>query len=515
MAKVVYLKNFRRGLATNSSSTHSIIYRNENDMFEDMDIFELDYYDRYDSTIAASRKAKIKYVLAEVWRNEKLTELLSNRYPEMKEYFPLIKKTVENEKNGKYDYDGFGMYCRGSFSVSSNLEFSYDFCCDLIDDDEKIIIGGSDEMDFVYDTVEGHKEADYPDNIEYNTRDRITKNGNYYYAFGHGGRTNHSLFSDYCKLRFSFNKEKPIPEYPELIDLKITGKCNHNCPMCFEGSTMNGEHADINYLKLLVRSASDNGKQVIEYSIGGGNILLYPELEELFKTIKKYNGYVNVTIKADDVETILRNDKFLKLFEDYVDGCGVSVFNEEDAKKVQEFNKVLNYDNRSNHDFSYKVNIVAHIIPEYIGYKTSKKIKDMLSELKHGEYWKNISVLYLGYKELERGKSQSWKRLTDKELKGLFGESFENIDTLFGQRYKEWLSKNFEFKYSYTRNEGEYSMYVDAVNKKVYMSSYNLEKPYELERPFAGTVVEVFNKIRKDNGFEIYDENNKKHYWDE
>lgn len=36
----IYLKNFRRGLATNSSSTHSVIYRNDG---EDTWRFDTDY----------------------------------------------------------------------------------------------------------------------------------------------------------------------------------------------------------------------------------------------------------------------------------------------------------------------------------------------------------------------------------------------------------------------------------------------------------------------------------------
>ena len=57
--KVIYLKNFRKGYATNSSSTHSLIYRNKDEMFEDLNVFELNFYDRFDETIAASREAKI------------------------------------------------------------------------------------------------------------------------------------------------------------------------------------------------------------------------------------------------------------------------------------------------------------------------------------------------------------------------------------------------------------------------------------------------------------------------
>lgn len=37
--KVFKIINFRKGLATNSSSTHSIIYKNKDDMFKDLNIF--------------------------------------------------------------------------------------------------------------------------------------------------------------------------------------------------------------------------------------------------------------------------------------------------------------------------------------------------------------------------------------------------------------------------------------------------------------------------------------------
>ena len=53
--KVARIVNRRSGLATNSSSTHSVIYKNKDDIFEDLNIFDERYYDRCLSTIAASR----------------------------------------------------------------------------------------------------------------------------------------------------------------------------------------------------------------------------------------------------------------------------------------------------------------------------------------------------------------------------------------------------------------------------------------------------------------------------
>ena len=175
--KAVYLKNFRKGLATNSSSTHSLIYRNDGELFKDLDIFETNYYDRYTSTIAASREAKIKYVLADIMYNEPLSKIMSSIYPEMKQYFPLIKDEMENKTE-----HGFGMYCRGNLSFPNNIEASVDYLKNVIEDDDIIIVGGSDETDFVYDTIEGHVECPDPDMIEYSSnsfkRMGVTKNGN-------------------------------------------------------------------------------------------------------------------------------------------------------------------------------------------------------------------------------------------------------------------------------------------------------------------------------------------------
>ena len=160
--KAVYLKNFRKGFATNSSSTHSIIYRNKDDMFKDLNIFELNYYDRFDSTIAASKEAKIKYIAANIMWNNKLFEIMSKFYPDMNQYVELIKEAKQKEK-----YETFGMCARGPlyFSNNTNLEASIDYLRNVIEDDDIIIVGGSDEMDFVYDTKEGHEELAEPDGV--------------------------------------------------------------------------------------------------------------------------------------------------------------------------------------------------------------------------------------------------------------------------------------------------------------------------------------------------------------
>ena len=532
--KAVYLKNFRKGLATNSSSTHSLIYRNDGELFKDLDIFEYDYYDRCTSTIAASREAKIKYVLADIMHNEPLVKIMSSIYPEMKKYFPLIKDRMEC----KSEYC-FGMYFRGSLEFPNNIEASVDYLKNVIDDDNIIIVGGSDEADFVYDTIEGHVECPAPYMINYGNNPfrntGVTKNGNYWVGYGDSrdyvkikdkdDEEHNTIKNSFCgKIRFATSNGEIVPEYPELIDLKITNACEHGCPMCYMSATKNGKHADVSFLISMISNAGtprNNNYHRIEFSIGGGNILLYPNLEELFHYIKKQGHIINVTINAKDCKKVIEDKNINSIFMRYVDGIGVSVFSVEDADILVDFKNIIN-SGKERWDTNHKY-IVAHLIPEYLGVELTNKISDIIKGV-----W--MPVLYLGYKTTGRGKTQKYQEFTKEDLLSIFKDSrCVSIDTTFANRYFWWIKDNFSYAKTMTLNEGEFSMYIDGVSQQAYKSSYNLDKPYNMKfvhyyerknNPMYN-IKEAFAAIRKDGGFKTYDEINDhyysdaKHYWEE
>ena len=62
--KIFRIRNRRNSLATNSSSTHSVVYKNKDQVFEDLGIFDNNYYDRCTETIAASVKRRFDIFLA-------------------------------------------------------------------------------------------------------------------------------------------------------------------------------------------------------------------------------------------------------------------------------------------------------------------------------------------------------------------------------------------------------------------------------------------------------------------
>ena len=474
--KAVYIKNFRKGFATNSSSTHSVIYRKKGEMFEDLNIFELDYYDRFDSTIAATKSAKIKYIAGDIMYNKPLLECMCAFYPEMKQYLPLIKKRIE-----KNNYEAFGNHARGNlhFINNSNMEASIEYLRNIIDDEDIIIVGGSDEEGFVYDTTDGHEELALPYTLSYESKS-IVKNGNYWVGYGWSG-----------KLRFKTEKGDCIPSYPELIDLKITNMCEHGCQFCYMNSTINGEHADIDKLKRIINQVSSDSwglnDRRVEFSVGGGNILLYPHLEELFKFMKEKGHIVNTTIRSSDCNIICNDERLKNIFEKYVSGIGISVNDTKDIEDIHTFK-----------DSFKKKDVVIHMIPEYNGFAESLEIMNKLNDDKH-----YLRFLFLGYKTNGRGNNCNYDKLEEANLNALInGNHFVHVDTTFANRYKEWLEKTFDTEYTITYTEGEYSMFIDGVTCKGYKSSYQKDKPYDLFGD--GGVIGAFNNIRKDNDLEIY-----------
>ena len=508
--KAVYLKNFRKGLATNSSSTHSLIYKNDGELFEDLNVFELDYYDRCTRTIAASRDAKIKYILACIMYDEFLVETMSNIYPEMKQYFPTIKKTMTNPDDDDYFLreDGFGVTYRGELTFKNNTEATVKYLCNVIDNPDIVIIGGSDEEDFVYDRVLNHTLCPDPDMISGD----VQKNGNYYIGFAHRYISKSDKIKDEGCGRIRFTTEKdvtPIPEYPELIDLKITNKCEHGCKFCFMNATTKGKHADIRYLITAINSLPKN----TEFSIGGGNVLLYPKLDELLTYMKNHDFIVNVTVRVEDLKKIAEKNKLNKLFREKVDGLGVSVETIDDIDALLDFR-----DNvwKTTDKYPKQKYIVAHIIPEYLGAVVTKQIIEKVDHT-------CLPVLFLGYKTNGRGKTQDHVVFTNDELRSIFNNRRSIlIDTTFANRYLDWIKANYSYEHSITTIEGEYSMYIDGVTQNAYKSSYELDNPYPVGNRYNEkhdyverySVHDAFAEIRRDNGLKAYDDIKGNHYYD-
>ena len=332
--------------------------------------------------------------------------------------------------------------------------------------------------------------------------DKITdkvKNGNYYVLYG-------SMFSAKEKLRLQVDSiPDMIPEYPELVDMKITNACEHKCKFCYMASTPKGKHANKEDIYAITRMF----KIKTEFALGGGNVLLHPDFCDIVKYIEQCKHIVNITIRYDDVNTINNNEDIKNAIKRYVSGIGISVQSANDVDVAS--------------DFIYEMlglgkHVSLHVIPEMLGEKTSVNILNKITDINNKynkEYRKNMSmmnyntckVLFLGLKQTGRAKNIEHKLLTANELSSLVKASGYQfcVDTAFINTYNEWFKKEYEDceRFFLTRNEGEYSMFIDAVKMQAFTSSYKDDGGIAINK--GATIDEVFGEIRRKNGFKVYE----------
>ena len=108
------------------------------------------------------------------------------------------------------------------------------------------------------------------------------KNGNYRVA----------MLVDGSKIRYN-DLDFFEPEKPESIDLKATNRCFRGCSFCHENSTCDGKHGDILNLPFL-----DTMLPYSEIAIGGGNVLLHPDLIPFLEGLKERKLIANVSLRS-------------------------------------------------------------------------------------------------------------------------------------------------------------------------------------------------------------------------
>lgn len=518
--KIFRIKNRRNALATNSSSTHSVVYKNKEQVFEDLGIFDNRYYGRHTETIAASREAKIRYIFSNIFYWNELVEMMSEKYPEMKGYYHMAKDyfdiySNETKRGELSNLEGdeywemwknlesynFGDHYRGRLYNTDEIYLSYKYLCNIIDSPDIVIVGGSDEDDFIFEQIRGCKRLSY----EYTYLNKITdkvKNGNYYILYA-------NMFHQKEKLRLQIDSIPDlIPEYPELVDMKITNKCEHKCPFCYMNSVSEGEHAKKRDIYRILRKF----KIKTEFALGGGNVLLHPDFTDIVKHIHNKDHIVNITIRYDDIKTIETNKNIKRAIKKYVSGIGISVQKAKDVDVARDFIKEM---------LDLGKHVSLHIIPEMIGSSESVDIMNKMTEINDtlldSDIVNKCKVLLLGLKQSGRAKEIKYDLLSDAELK-----SFEKatkyqfcVDTSFVNTYEYFFKTNYNDceDFFLTRNEGEFSMYIDAVNNKAYASSYktdiedgiDIRIEDDIDIGEEQKIKDIFGEIRRRNGFKVFE----------
>jgi hypothetical protein len=127
-----------------------------------------------------------------------------------------------------------------------------------------------------------------------------------------------------------------------------------------------------------------------------------------------------------------------------------------------------------------------HLIPEIMDQTLLREILAEVEKMNEDNRWSSgvpeIKVTLLGLKTI--GRASDYNRVPQPEIIDILMKlkfTQVGIDTKFAEDYQVYLDKYGVDKKLYTTQEGEFSMYVDAVEKKVYKSSWHLDNPIDLE----------------------------------
>ena len=277
------------------------------------------------------------------------------------------------------------------------------------------------------------------------------------------------LLEDGTKIRYN-KLDNLTPSFAESIDCTITTKCDGGCEYCYLECNNNGVHADLN------QPFFDTLHKGQELALNG-NDLTHPELVGFLTRMKERGVICNLTVNQ---KHFLRYPNHLKALVDaeLIHGIGISLTDSGDERLYKELKRFPN--------------AVIHTID---GLLTKEDIKNMSD--------KNIKMLILGYKIIGRGVEYWRDHMLDirRNIKYL-GDNIEEISKHFAVvsfdnlslQHLDMKSKLSEKEWDalYMGDEGQYTFFIDAVNKKFAVSSLTEEK-YDL----MDSVDDMFRKVRE------------------
>lgn len=291
------------------------------------------------------------------------------------------------------------------------------------------------------------------------------------------------------------------PEFPDSIDLKISGRCSTGCSYCHEDSKVDGKLAKyedlVSHLSVLPREAS------IEIAIGGGNILEDKESRNLFCRLARYlyDQGKPIAVTINENEFTEENIKFLTNIPRVEEYNG----NGDEVAKISTISinigvslgpgitrtrliEILSLYNRYFDRWS-DCSCVFHII---LGMFPLDLLKDLLYQELEEAPLNTMRVLFLGFKQFGRAQNTSLPKeisnfeniikeyilKADIKLKeetdpyAMIKHTAVGFDNLAIEQLKfEKAMTKSTFESVYLGNEFSCSMYIDGVEGKYAKSS--------------------------------------------
>lgn len=441
------IHNVRLGLATNSSSSHSVIFR---DGIKD-ESPDSDGGYGWENFTLASRNAKARYL--GVALRDQLARMTS---PEIAATVVKAWLGVESHNGDYIDHESHFGFPLDWSGLGVDKKFFDAFAARLLDSNAAIL-GGNDNED--PHPLRGKGAI---------TLDRLGMNGSVARRDEAGGYWSLFRRDNGTKVRLSFDLDSIAPKKassPELVDVKITDYCATGCGYCYQGSTKEGKHADMSYL---CRLAHECGKaRVFEVAIGGGEPTTHPKFLEILYYFWSHGVVPNFTTR----ETKWLSNKPFR--EEVLKHCGAVAFS---FTEVATLSRLL-----AKHNFPHERAVIHYIVGADHG----------LPEVLAAAYHHQLAVTLLGFKTTGRGaKYPSRKEDWAAAVQALESNCPRiSIDTALAAESGDALARLDVPKWCYHVEEGAFSMYIDAVAQTAAPSSYS-GKPVPLPKPEA--LVSVF-----------------------
>ena len=472
------IHNIRMGLATNSSSTHSIILMKQADHEK---AHTDEYYDfGWNNFTAADRESRENY-LGYTLRST-LDDMvgLSNANVILDGLFPHRQNFSKHLMD-----DGYGIDHQSLMSVPVNwdgkgvdLEF-FRAMKDYVLNNPIAILGGNDNDQTVHplDGMGRGVDLGLPKDSGFQDGLVARNDGTHWVVFNR---------STGAKVRLSFEPQsrpltgaefhygrEPLQEpvakglTPELVDIKITDFCPIGCTYCYQNSTVAGKHADISTLRSLAYVLAE--MKVFEVALGGGEPTMHPDFLEILKMFRRHGIVPNFTTKS--LKWTQDED-----YQEILDLCGAFAYSVNTVADVRRIGK-LQHGYQEKHNSGREYDSDKFSVQYVLG--TGGNLYNLLEEAR--KYW--LRVTLLGFKHIGRGvdfkeKLQEWIPVVKKLRKegncvhlgvdtAIIAHDAENIKRELG--VEECLM---------TAEEGKFSMYIDAVDGRMGPSSYCDESLY-------------------------------------
>ena len=510
----------RHGFANNSSSAHSLIFSRslKKEKAAGMEF-------GWDNFCLSSKENKKKYLLVTLYSNythyNRFNDTLINHDTVNKfirdEFVKFVRaenllanifteadvEEFMQEKNAYIDHQSLlSMPIHRNANKWNNhflnIEFFADFCNEIINNDF-VILGGNDNSDGNRLRYEDTNEYDSIKELWRFLKDKGEnsiicekdhKTGEYVISYMGG---------TIMKVSMDGKADGEKSEFPYLVDIAITSKCEAGCAFCYMDSKPDGKHAeyyDLDYLANALKEAN-----VFEIVLGGGEPTEYRgqyEYHNIASVAGDFRGKgfkVGITTKNYEVHTRpYFKDLVCNLNSMAVSCC--NVWDLDTVKIIKDAFETANHEINSAHgDYRSRCFSVQCVLES----NTLEELKEFLTKC----YYLGIyNVTLLGAKSHGRGKDFKWKKMSKKWIE-VVGELVKeknldiSVDSVLSQKYRKELVKYGIKPYFLTGEEGRETCFIDAVNGKLCSSSFCREKSVKIDmkRPTKENILKAYAQV--------------------